>query len=320
MSHRSAFTLVELLVVIAIIGVLIALLLPAVQQARESARRMQCSNNLKQIGLALHNYHDTFQKFPSAMHLDGARLAVGSCPEGRCGTWTWTAFMLPQMEQSNTYELLGVGKIPGEVALSDATRLTVAREGFSGYRCPSSASPSTNTERKVPAGSGGNADCTDSGCVDIAVANYVGSNHTQNLERDNWNGLMSKDTGRLFFSFKDITDGASNTIAIGERTWRLGTITLRAATQFVANGDSEAHSRQGLSYTAAAGLYPINCTHEQACDRGFSSNHPGGGLFLFVDGSVHFLAETIDHNTNSAVNSTVEYLISRSDGQPVSGF
>ena len=133
MRCRRGFTLVELLVVIAIIGVLIALLLPAVQQAREAARRMQCSNNLKQIGIALHNYHDVYGKFPSAMMLDQARKAVNWCPEGECGTWTWTAFLLPQVEQENLYDLLQVGHLPGEVSLGDANRLTAAKEGFVGY-------------------------------------------------------------------------------------------------------------------------------------------------------------------------------------------
>ncbi|GAA4431182.1 DUF1559 domain-containing protein [Bremerella cremea] len=318
MARAKGFTLVELLVVIAIIGVLIALLLPAVQQAREAARRMQCSNNLKQIGLAIHNYHDTYGKFPSAMMLDKARLDVSSCPEGKCGTWAWTAFLLPQVEQSNLYDLLQVGKLPGEVSLNDATRLAAAKEGFDGYRCPSSASPDLNTARKVPAGSGdGSADCTGSGCVEIALANYIGANDSNTLDRDTWNGFMAKDTNGIVFKFADFTDGTSNTIAIGERTWRLADRNLRAATQLVANGDTANHSLQGNSYVVGGGRWPLNCTNSQDCDRGFSSNHPGGAQFLFLDGSTHFLAETIDHDTDSAVDSVYEYLICRNDGNPI---
>lgn len=323
MSRRPGFTLVELLVVIAIIGVLIALLLPAVQQAREAARRMQCSNNLKQIGLALHNYHDTHRKFPSGAQADRAHST--SCPEGKCGPWNWTAFLLPQIEQANIYDGLQVGSIPGPFSLEDASRLAVAQKGFEGYRCPSSTGPQTNSERKVPRGSGdsGDPDCTGAACVEIALSSYVGSNDSYNLNRDAWNGFMVKcriGTDERTLSFSDITDGTSNTIAIGERAWKLGTLTLRAGTQFITNGDTSNNSRQGNSYETAGGRWPINCTHAQDCDRGFSSNHPGGAQFLFVDGSVHFLAETIDHDTNAAVNSTIEYLIARSDGQPVSDF
>ncbi|PQO31167.1 prepilin-type cleavage/methylation domain-containing protein [Blastopirellula marina] len=318
MRQIKGFTLVELLVVIAIIGVLIALLLPAVQQAREAARRMQCSNNLKQIGIAVHNYHDVFGKFPSAMMLDRARLAVSSCPEGQCGTWTWTAFILPQVEQDNLYELLQVGSLPGEVSLGDATRLAAAKTGFDGYRCPSSSGPDQNTERKVPSGSGdSSADCTGSGCDAIALANYVGANDSNTLDRDTWNGFMAKDTNGRVFTFSDMIDGTSNTIAIGERTWKLADRTLRAGTQLVANGDTANHSRQGHSYVTAGGRWPINCTNSQDCDRGFSSNHPGGAQFLFVDGSVHFLPETIDHDTDTAVDSVYEYLICKDDGNPI---
>ncbi|WP_262022547.1 DUF1559 domain-containing protein [Blastopirellula sp. J2-11] len=320
MARSKGFTLVELLVVIAIIGVLIALLLPAVQQAREAARRMQCSNNLKQIGLALHNYHDVAKRFPPALQLDRARVLASNCPEGKCGTWTWSAFILPFVEQSNLYDQLQVGKLPGEVSLGDADRLKSAEAGFAGYRCPSSTAPELNSERKVPAGSGGNTDCTDAGCLEIATSSYVGSNDSYNLERAKWDGFMGRDSEGQYVNFARITDGSSNTIAIGERAWMLAGFSLRASTQLIANGDTEDHSRQGYSYPAAAGRWPLNCTNNAACDRGFSSTHPGGALFLFVDGSVHFLAETIDHNTNSTTNSTYEYLIRRDDGNPVSNF
>ncbi|EAQ78746.1 hypothetical protein DSM3645_29631 [Blastopirellula marina DSM 3645] len=308
------------MVVIAIIGVLIALLLPAVQQAREAARRMQCTNNLKQIGLALHNYHDTYQKFPNSYQPDKARWSVSSVPEGESALWTWTSFILPQVEQQNLYDSLQVGHLPGEVSLDDATRLGIAQSGFAGYQCPSSAAPPLNSERKIPAGSGGNADCTDAGCVEVATANYVCANDSHNLDRDNWNGFMGNDrtpSGFMTVSFADIVDGTSNTIAVGERTWQLASRTLRASTQLLMNGDSPNVSLQGNAYISAGGRWSLNCTNSQDCDRGFSSNHPGGAEFLLVDGSVHFISETIDHDTNSSVNSAYEYLICLDDGNPV---
>src|SRR4051812_45822194 len=117
---RPAFTLVELLVVIAIIGVLVALLLPAVQAAREAARRMQCSNNLRQLGLALHNYHDVNQSFPM-----NYRPVLG-------GTYSWMQAILPLIEQQSLYSQITVG---GTVALSNNTM--VANTVIKTFRCPS---------------------------------------------------------------------------------------------------------------------------------------------------------------------------------------
>src|SRR5687767_10640340 len=104
---RRGFTLVELLVVIAIIGILIALLLPAVQAAREAARRMQCSSNLKQIGLALHKYHDSFKAFPI-----GALTTAAGTGNATAGDWVWTTTILPHIEQEAIFTNLAPGKSP----------------------------------------------------------------------------------------------------------------------------------------------------------------------------------------------------------------
>src|SRR5262245_17149207 len=117
-GKRRGFTLIELLVVIAIIAVLIALLLPAVQQAREAARRTQCKNNLKQIGLAMHNYHDVYNTFPPGAV---ARFPVsndggGSSTSTEPGLWSWGFSILPYIDQSTTYNALGSGNIPLEAA------------------------------------------------------------------------------------------------------------------------------------------------------------------------------------------------------------
>ncbi|MGB4727076.1 MAG: DUF1559 domain-containing protein, partial [Thermogutta sp.] len=108
------FTLVELLVVIAIIGILIALLLPAVQAAREAARRSQCTNNLKQIMLAFHNYHDIHKRFGPGLVKMGNWFAANNCPEGQCGTWSWGAFILPYLEQTSLYQQLNPTMIPAD--------------------------------------------------------------------------------------------------------------------------------------------------------------------------------------------------------------
>lgn len=324
---RSGFTLVELLVVIAIIGILIALLLPAVQAAREAARRSQCTNNLKQLMLAFHTYHDVYKRFPPGMVKQGNWFAINNCPEGQCGTWTWGAFILPNIEQAPLYQLLNPTLLPSDLAIQPQQVFDTVRRPLAVFRCPSDTGPPTNTARKVPrVGFYGDVDCVN-GCVDVFLANYVGSNDSYDLNREytgtnQFNGFIGYgQTGSnppRCTPIGDVTDGSSNTIALGERAWRRGARDLRAAVPIMANGDTGNHSLQGQVYAMACGRWPLNCTFTQECDRGFSSMHPGGANFAMVDGSVRFIAETVDHNpATAAVDSVYERLIAIADGTPV---
>lgn len=326
-KKRSGFTLVELLVVIAIIGILIALLLPAVQAAREAARRSQCTNNLKQLMLGFHNYHDTYKRFPCGMVKQGNWFVIDNCPEGQCGTWTWGSFILPYIEQSPLYQQLNPAVLSADVAIAPDPIYALMRQRLPVFRCPSDTAPDTNSARKVPrVGFYGNVDCT-TGCVEIAVANYVGSNNSYDLNREysgtnQFNGFLGygQTGGRppRCVPVGEVSDGTSNTFALGERTWRLGQRDLRAATAIMANGDTGNHSLQGQVYAMACGRWPLNCTVVQECDRGFSSAHPGGANFALVDGSVRFISETVDHNpATSAVDSVYERLIAIADGEAV---
>ncbi|MFM7832361.1 MAG: DUF1559 domain-containing protein, partial [Planctomycetaceae bacterium] len=119
--RSRGFTLIELLVVIAIIAILVALLLPAVQQAREAARRTQCKNNLKQIGLAFHNYHDVFNTFPPGYI---SPIANGNT-SSEVGVYSWGSFILPQLEQVNAFQALGVGNVPLQVNAANASNLRI---------------------------------------------------------------------------------------------------------------------------------------------------------------------------------------------------
>src|SRR5262245_13027393 len=160
---RFGFTLVELLVVIAIIGVLVALLLPAVQPAREAARRMQCVNNLKQIGLAIHSYHDTFNRFPSGFLFQAPAMANRADRANRAPGFSWHTLILPQLEQANLYNQLnfqlGMWQQPNRTVIATPLKVAV---------CPSANNSAKNFRVGVSSDPNGFED------PGIAVTNYVG--------------------------------------------------------------------------------------------------------------------------------------------------
>lgn len=223
--RRPAFTLVELLVVIAIIGILVALLLPAVQAAREAARRVSCTNNLKQIGLALHNYHDSFGTLPINMTSGGS----GTTPQGldTTGFYSWLVPILPFVEQQPLYDSINLN-----ISMSDATGPTAPYMAYIGadhpnaeaartrvpcYLCPSDSNSSTDamgSALPAPDNYAGNA-----GWIPFATG-YDGSRATPGKQ----NGMIplvspGEDVGWHVnkISFKNVTDGLSNTVAVAER-------------------------------------------------------------------------------------------------------
>jgi prepilin-type N-terminal cleavage/methylation domain-containing protein/prepilin-type processing-associated H-X9-DG protein len=280
----GAFTLVELLVVISIIGVLMALLLPAIQAARESARRTQCINKLKQIGLALQNYHDAKKHFPSGAHINND--PVNSKPAGI----SWNVMVLPYLE---------LGSLYGEIdprPYGAATNYGHENTLVDAFICPTA--PEQGNQATTPKGSNYSA---------VAGA---GRNDEGRM------GFASPNCGDVFTDgvfFADsrtpisrITDGTSNTLAIGERTyywvdWVFGTTKRGNPVNEICSGP--AHNI----------LYPINADQYQfgfykfdnrapvgapktmlLNDLQFGSDHPGGANFTFADGSVHMISETID--------------------------
>jgi prepilin-type N-terminal cleavage/methylation domain-containing protein len=304
-GSQSGFTLIELLVVIAIIAVLIALLLPAVQQAREAARRSECKNNLKQIGLALHNYHDTYKCFPA-----GYYAVYG----GAGMNWAWGASILTYLDQGAAFNQLNVGNIALHDATNNATMLSIMQKSYSVYRCPSDKGKATNTNWTFRQGLNGSS-------VPASTSNYVASNNTNTNKRDaSANGVFGNaapigltDLGCIRIS--DISDGSSNTIAIGERATEIGGITLRASIIWGCNDSDENQTTYGTTTTLGCGGYVMNSD-----PRGFSSSHEGGAHFLLCDGAVRFISENINHSTDATINSTFEYLIGRADNQVVGDF
>lgn len=215
---KRGFTLVELLVVIAIIGILVGLLLPAVQAAREAARRMQCSNNLKQLTLAMHNYHDAFKVFPPLYVSKRDAAGVVIAPINTTDTtqaWGWGAMILPFIEQGNAFNALEVGNDPLGLpltpnALSKPAKLAILQTPIPTFRCPSDTAPGLNTD--------GNRTLMGR---QTATSNYIASNNsfTPNLAgAPDQQGLFIADFGR---SFKDMSDGSSNVVCLGERRWQI---------------------------------------------------------------------------------------------------
>ena len=324
---RQGFTLVELLVVIAIIGILIALLLPAVQAAREAARRSQCTNNLKQVGVAMHNFHDTFKCIVPMGTEDRGN-------EDTDGNWGWAVYIMPFMEQEALYDQLNIQQgtsvsnqwplrntapyntLHGAVA--EPALLELMQQPISTLTCPSTSGPELNDVKPMPF----------SGGQSLARMDYVCVNDADCIDRDDPDGTFvwtRYDSPRRFAS---IRDGLSNTLFVGERCYQLKGVTIGSAMVFGSAGNEEGDGEGdraedvGFLYVAGTGRRPINSTSGSNNDyrMGFASNHPGGANFLMGDGSVRFIGETIDHNIDDSTNSTFEYLIECQDGQPVGEF
>ena len=313
MRNRKGFTLVELLVVIAIIGILIALLLPAVQQAREAARRMQCTNNLKQLGLTLHNHHDTFGYMPPLRDIGG----------GHRNRRNGFISLLPFLEQNSTYELFTVNLNTNPWDNNDMYKLM----SFSGFKCPSSTPPKNPRHGAK------------------TYRNYHMNLGDQLRSRDGQmnttRGLFQKGkiknnqvTNKL--NFASITDGLSNTMAFSERIAltsadrpSLGafaqasldansspstcTDVLTASAGF--QGKIE-DSRWADGRAAYSGFFAAAPPNSASCDGdngsgnihdgqwalpGASSLHPGGVMVALGDGAVKFVSDTVDAGNQAAI-------------------
>ena len=331
--HRTGFTLVELLVVIAIIGILVALLLPAVQAAREAARRMSCSNNLKQLALSSHNYHDTYKTLPPGYVRKDPGGVPGASPTNR-NFWGWQALILPFVEQAPLHGQLDVGNVDLEVGSATPAYRALMQEPIASYRCPSDTGPPLNTLRdRHPWSAGNNTPA-------LATSNYVGSNSSYTLNRTGGRpierGVFVEELGR---AFRDITDGTSNVIAIGERRWTVQTDTGRLYTSGAAviYGIRRRNARNHRADQLASARPQINLNNDANrswSQSGFSSQHPGGAQFGLADGSVRFIAETIDFDAgpgqitpnlggaarDQEVDTAWEKLNALGDGSPVGDY
>lgn len=338
---RLGFTLIELLVVIAIIAILIALLLPAVQQAREAARRTQCKNNLKQYGLAIHNYHDVYNSIPIA----GTNWRAGDNPP----TWQhpaavgWQVRCLPFLEQGPLYT-----ELDWSISLPASSYAPGQPRGFLPYQIlrigkqarsvqiPTARCPSDHSENNMIGG--------------WAQSNYTGSPGSQRFNSQNGDpcqpylqfieplrgsqannahfvdttdpGRLSGLFGRLGVTvgFRDITDGLSNTIAVGET---LPDCSDHTAGWWLYNGHGNTHASTAVRINDLTTcdrkqpgqvLWPgCEAKNNWNISHGFRSRHVGGAQFLLADGSVRFLSENVDH-------ITYQRLGGRADGNVIGEF
>jgi len=288
--YRQGFTLVELLVVIAIIAILIALLLPAVQAAREAARRTHCTNNFKQIGIAMHSYHTAMGTFPWGMAWCEVTNPEANCQDGSCECGTtnffglgWDGLILPYLERVELYEQFDFSELPYQ--MFSGINLELKGNYIAVYNCPSDPQDKMGypIRRRTSA----------AGVADTQSAWQATSSLGQHPIRHGDGMMLNVDAKRV----RDVYDGTSHTLFVGEVTG--GEAGTKAGWNW-SNGIlfSTVMGINGPNTIPGAGTFQIWAT-----EPGFSSYHPDGAHFLRVDGSVKFESENMDQAVLAALTT-----------------
>ena len=289
-STRTGFTLVELLVVIAIIGVLVALLLPAVQAAREAARRMQCSNNLKQIGLAFHNFHDANKRLPPAMDYGNTSVRPGTLTG-----WGWSAYIMPYLEGGAAFDQIDFDKL-----LFEGNHPELLANPVALALCPSDTVEPVRAHFPGPKS------------IPIqATTSYVVSFGPFGIDGGVYKGYPARGRGCFLYNtgveFREVTDGLSNTIFAGEVKFIEDLLIEKSKTDW--NGfwygrHTGLLSKGTASYTlslfrSASRRMNVPGNAEIVLRTAFFGSHPGGVQFLFGDGAVRYVSEGINHTATN---------------------
>jgi prepilin-type N-terminal cleavage/methylation domain-containing protein/prepilin-type processing-associated H-X9-DG protein len=299
-ARRNGFTLIELLVVMAIIAILIGLLVPAVQKVREAAARLTCENNLHQIGLALHSYHDRHKGFPP-----GYQTKVASDNSDLGPGWSWAALLLNDLEQGNLQQ-----RIRFDLQISDPVNASVRVAAVPVYFCPSEIQSGTFTV----------IDSTGQPICAVARCNYTAMNGVLGVTSDAWdnNGAFIRNRS---MRIADISDGMSNTLFIGERCTNMASTTWTGAVfggvvpaQRYPNAADQLANAEGASALVLSHGSRDHIPNDALVfdADATASYHTGGVNFLLGDGSVRFLS--------NAINGTLyEALLTRAGGEVASG-
>ena len=297
-NRNRGFTLVELLVVIAIIGILVALLLPAVQAAREAARRMSCSNNVKQLVLALHNYHDVHKALPFGHLYRGVLDGDPANATGGSG-FGWGYSILPFVEQKQLAD-----QFDPAMSIGLGTNAVLVQEFLPNFSCPSDKKPENRKDGAIENSATASYQAAGTSYNGWASASAAGNN--PNLLR--FNGLFDRDNCGIR-RLRDIQDGTSNQVAICETRWDMDNNHRNRSRIYGASAE-QSYALNASNALMVNGQWQMNWS---AIDgnpnphRTAGSSHATGAQFGFADGSVHFLSETIQHTATPWIDNANAY-------------